>query len=36
VEENLLASRPDEILSAINALDIAILKFHLGVAPLCI
>lgn len=36
VKKDLFASSPNKILSTINALDIAILEFHLGMAPLSI
>jgi hypothetical protein len=36
VEEDLLARRPDEILSAVNAVDSPILELHLGVTPLSV
>ncbi|MDT4952110.1 MAG: hypothetical protein QOJ02_248 [Acidobacteriota bacterium] len=36
VKEDLLASRPDEILSAVNTLDRAIIEFRLRVAPLSV
>jgi hypothetical protein len=36
VKENLLASRPDEILSTVNTMNIAIIELHLGVTPLSI
>jgi hypothetical protein len=34
MKEDLLASRPDEILSAVNTLDWTIIKFRLRVTPL--
>jgi hypothetical protein len=36
VKEDLLASRPDEILSAVNTLDRTIIEFRLRVTPLSI
>jgi hypothetical protein len=36
VKEDLLASRPDEILSAVNTLDRAIIEFRLRVTPLSV
>jgi hypothetical protein len=33
MEKDLLTGSPDEILTAIYAFDIAILEFHLGLAP---
>jgi hypothetical protein len=33
VKENLLASRPDEIISAINAFDRAVIEFRLRMTP---
>jgi hypothetical protein len=36
VKEDLLASRPDEILSAVNTLDRAVIEFRLRVAPLSV
>jgi hypothetical protein len=34
VKEDLLASRPDEIISAINTFDRTVVKFHLRLTPL--
>jgi hypothetical protein len=36
MKKNLLASRPDEILSAINTLNVAIIKLHLALTPFAI
>jgi hypothetical protein len=36
VKEDLLTSRPDKILCAVNTLNRAILEFHLRVTPLAV